>query len=94
MSLILERAQLIDIVNGIIPQSTTIPKLIECKNKDFGACMELVMAFNRWANRFSKRTTNIKRNMRYIEGTSQTLTQNNKYQHFQTLVTMENYGRK
>ena len=34
MSLILERAQLIDIVNDIIPQSTTIPKLIEWKNKD------------------------------------------------------------
>ena len=47
MSVILERAQLMDIVDGIIPQSTTIPKLIEWKNKDLHACMELDNAFNR-----------------------------------------------
>ena len=43
MSLILERAQLIDIVKGIIPQPTTIPELAEWKNKDLDAYMELIM---------------------------------------------------
>ena len=43
MSLILERAQLIDIVKGIIPQPITIPELIDLKNKDIDARMELVI---------------------------------------------------
>ena len=43
MTLILERAQLIDIVKGIIPKLTTISESIEWKNKDLDARMELVM---------------------------------------------------
>ena len=43
MSLILERAQLIDIVKGIIPQPITILELIDLKNKDIDARMELVI---------------------------------------------------
>ena len=43
MSLIFERAQLIDIAKGKIPQPKTIPELEEGKNKDLDARMELVM---------------------------------------------------
>ena len=43
MSLIRERAQLIDIVKGIIPQPITILELIDLKNKDIDARMELVI---------------------------------------------------
>ena len=43
MSLILERAQLIDIVNGKLLQPKTTPELDEWKNKDLDARMELVM---------------------------------------------------
>ena len=43
MSLILKRAQLIGIAKGIIPQITTILELMEWKNKDLDAHMELVM---------------------------------------------------
>ena len=43
MSVILERAQLLDIAKGIIPQPTTIRELIKWKNKDLDAHMELVM---------------------------------------------------
>ena len=43
MSLILERAQLIDIVKDKIPQPKTTPELEEWKRKDLDAHMELVM---------------------------------------------------
>ena len=43
MTLILERAQIIDIAKGIKPQPPTIPELIEWKNKDLDSRMELVI---------------------------------------------------
>ena len=46
MTLILKRAQLINIVKGTIPQHTTIPETIEWKNKDLDTHIELVMHLN------------------------------------------------